>query len=248
VNPLLAVESIGKSFGTRNVLTTASMWARPDRITVLLGRNGCGKTTLVKIAVGLLRADYGVVIYQGVRTLRPRLHEMARNGLYYLPERNLLSPAFALRDHFRAVKRLVPDADVAGATELLRLHEFIDRKSRSLSGGERRRAEIAIAVARKPTCLLADEPYMGIMPTDAELITRAFRKLASQGCAVLVTGHEVRTLLDLADEVIWQTAGTTHHIGTPAQAQRNHQFRREYLGPGFTPPRDASASDAGSRP
>jgi lipopolysaccharide export system ATP-binding protein len=233
VNALLAVESIGKSFGMRNVLTTASMWAQPKRITVLLGRNGCGKTTLVKIAVGLIRADYGVVIYRGVRTLRPRLHELARSGLYYLPERNLLSPAFTLGEHFGAVERLVPDAKTEAAIELLRLHEFIDRKPGALSGGERRRAEIAIAVARRPMCLLADEPYMGIMPNDVELISRAFRELADHGCALVVTGHEVRTLLDVADDVIWQTAGTTHHIGTPDQAQRNHQFRREYLGPGF---------------
>jgi len=224
------------------------MWAHPSRITVLLGRNGCGKTTLVKITVGLLRADYGVVIYRGLRSLKPRLHQLARTGLYYLPERNLLSSAFTLREHFRAVRRLVPESNVEGAVELLRLGEFIDRKPRALSGGERRRAEIAIALARRPICLVADEPYMGIMPTDTELITRAFRELAGQGCGVLVTGHEVRTLLDLADEVIWQTAGTTHHIGTPEQAQRNHQFRREYLGPGFAAPCDAPGRDAGSPP
>ncbi|UCG86797.1 MAG: ATP-binding cassette domain-containing protein [Gemmatimonadota bacterium] len=247
MNPLLAVESIGKSFGTRIVLRTASMWAHPSRITVLLGRNGCGKTTLVKITVGLLRADYGVVIYRGLRSLKPRLHRLARTGLYYLPERNLLSSAFTLREHLRAVNRLVPESDVEGAVELLRLGEFIDRKPRSLSGGELRRAEIAIALARRPICLLADEPYMGIMPTDTELITRAFRELAGEGCAVLVTGHEVRTLLELADDVIWQTGGTTHHIGTPDQAQLHHEFRRDYLGPGFAANRGSPEPGGGSR-
>ena len=227
---LLAVESVGKSFGTRKVLTTASIWARPGKVTVLLGRNGCGKTTLVKIAIGLLKADYGVVIYHGERMLRPRLHRLARDGLFYLPERNLLSPAFTIGEHFRTVSRLVRDSDVVHAVESLRIGDLLDRKPRTLSGGERRRCEVAVALARNPRCLLADEPYLGIMPTDTELLSRAFRALAGQGCAVLVTGHEVRTLLALADEVLWQTAGTTHHIGTVEQAAEHHQFRREYLG------------------
>ncbi len=230
MKPLLAVESIGKSFGARDVLKSASMWARPGAVTVLLGRNGCGKTTLVKISIGLVRADYGVVIYDDQRTLRPRLHELARRGLYYLPERNLLSPAFTVRDHLRAVEKLVPDSNAPHAVELLRVGEFLGRKPRTLSGGERRRCEVAIALARNPRCLLADEPYMGIMPIDAELITTGFRELADDGCAVLVTGHEVRTMLEVADEVIWQTAGTTHYIGSAEHATQNHQFRREYLG------------------
>jgi ABC-type multidrug transport system ATPase subunit len=247
VKPLLAVESIGKSFGTRDVLTTASVWAYPGTITVLLGRNGCGKTTLVRVAVGLVRADYGVVIYRGERCLRPRLHELARNGLYYLPERALLSPAFNLQRHFEAVSALVPEAHVESAVELLRLQQFMHRKPGSLSNGERRRAEVATALARNPRCLLADEPYLGIMPTDSELITRALRELAGLGCAVLVTGHEVRTLLNLADDVIWQTGGTTQNIGTPDQALRNHQFCREYLGPGFGLPHSSRQAGGESR-
>jgi ABC-type multidrug transport system ATPase subunit len=230
VNTLLAAESIGKSFGTRNVLTTASLWARPGTVTALLGRNGCGKTTLVKIAIGLMKADYGVVIYDGTRMIRPRLHELARGGLIYLPERNLLSPAFTVGQHLRAVTRLVPESDVDRAVELLRVGELLARKPRKLSGGERRRCEVAVALARNPRCLLADEPYLGLMPTDTELLSAVFRELAADGCAVLLTGHEVRVLLGVADEVLWQTAGTTHHIGTPEQASQHHQFRHEYLG------------------
>jgi ABC-type multidrug transport system ATPase subunit len=231
VNPLLAAESIGKSFGARNVLSTASMWAQTGEVTVLLGRNGCGKTTMVKITIGQLRADYGVVIYDGQRTFRPKLPDLARAGLFYLPERNLLSPAFTIREHLQAVQVLIPNSTVDRAVALLRIGEFLDRKSGTLSGGERRRCEVAVAVARSPRCLLADEPYMGIMPTDAILLTETFRRLAhDEGCAVLVTGHEVNTLLELADGVIWHTAGTTHHLGTSEQAQLHDQFRREYLG------------------
>ncbi|UCD25710.1 MAG: ATP-binding cassette domain-containing protein [Gemmatimonadota bacterium] len=230
MNSLLAVESLGKSFGARTVLKSASVWARPGVVTVLLGRNGCGKTTLVKITIGLVRADYGLVIYDDQRMPRPRLHRLARRGLFYLPERNLLSPSFTVHEHLHAVKKLMSDSRIDQAVETLRIEEFLDRKPTSLSGGERRRCEVAVAMARNPRCLLADEPFMGIMPTDMELIAKGFRGLAGEGCALLVTGHEVHAMLQVADEVIWQTAGTTHHLGSPEQANGNHQFRREYLG------------------
>ncbi len=85
MNPILAAESIGKSFGRRTVLTAAGVWAMPGRTSVVLGRNGCGKTTLLRIACGLLRPDYGVVIFRGERLLRPKLWKMARQGLFFYP-------------------------------------------------------------------------------------------------------------------------------------------------------------------
>jgi ABC-type branched-subunit amino acid transport system ATPase component len=85
-------------------------------------------------------------------------------------------------------------------------------------------------VARKPDCLLADEPLQGLAPLDAELVGQALRSMARCGCAVIASGHEVPALLEVADEVVWQTAGTTHLLGSPDQARSNHQFVREYLG------------------
>ena len=120
-------------------------------------------------------------------------------------------------------------ATVAAAIETTRLGDLIDRRPRSLSGGEARRAEIALAIARSPRCLLADEPFLGIVPADAERLALAFRRLAHAGCAVVVTGHETGVLLELADDVLWQTAGTTHALGPPATARRHDQLRREYL-------------------
>jgi ABC-type lipopolysaccharide export system ATPase subunit len=98
-----------------------------------------------------------------------------------------------------------------------------------------RRAEVAVAVARNPVCLLADEPFAGIAPTDQARIARVLRRLRDRGCALVVTGHEVPEMLDIADEVVWMTAGTTHGLGTPAQAAASNQFRREYLGIGRAP-------------
>ena len=116
------------------------------------------------------------------------------------------------------------------AIETLKLPALLDQPGVELSGGEQRRAEVALAWIREPRCLLADEPFAGINPSDGELIAGALRGLAERGCAILVTGHEVRQLLDLADEVIWMAGGTTHGLGSPVAAVENHQFRREYLG------------------
>lgn len=229
VTPTLAAESIGKSFGRRTVLTSAGLWATPGRITAVLGRNGCGKTTLLRIACGLLRPDYGVVIFQGERLLHPRLWQLARRGLFFLPERSLLHRGVACADHFAAISLHHSATGVADAISELRLGELLDRKPGQLSGGERRRIEVGLAVARNPLCLVADEPFLGIMPGDGEILQHALRRLAEQGCAIVVTGHEVRKLLDVADEVLWHTAGTTHFLGTPGQARRHDQFRREYL-------------------
>lgn len=231
---VLQADSIGKRFGRRTVLSASTLWAREGRIVALLGRNGSGKTTLLKIAAGWMAPDWGLVIYRGERASRARLWRLARHGLFYLPDRGLLSPAFTLRRHFDAVAHHAPEARVRDAVELLALADLLDRKRRTLSGGERRRAAVAVALARQPACLLADEPFHGIEPKDAEVLSDAFRSLARSGCAVVVTGHETPTLLDLADDVLWQTAGTTHALGPPGAALANDLFRRDYLGEGVT--------------
>jgi ABC-type multidrug transport system ATPase subunit len=229
MKPILAAESIGKSFGRRVVLTAAGLWATPGRITAVLGRNGCGKTTLLRIACGVLRPDYGVVIFEEQRLLHPKLWQLARRGLFFLPERSLLHWGMSCACHYDAISHHYPDARVDEAVDLLRLNDLMDRKPSQLSGGEKRRMEVGLALARRPTCLLADEPFLGIMPTDGDLLQLAFRELADAGVAVVVTGHEVRSLLDMADDVVWHTAGTTHVLGSPTAAREHDQFRREYL-------------------
>lgn len=229
---VLQADSIAKSFGRRRVLTAATLLAIPRTVTVLLGRNGAGKSTLLKIAAGWLRPDDGVVIYKGGRYTRPRLVDLARRGLFFLPDRGLLDPTHSLRRQVAAVAARFPAARerFAHALELLHLETLADRAVDSLSGGEWRRAEVAVALARGPDCLLADEPYLGIAPADADVLSAAFRTLAAEGCAVVITGHEVGILLDVADQVVWQTAGTTHHLGSPDTVEAHDQFRREYLG------------------
>lgn len=228
---IFLADSIGKSFGRRTILSAATIMAHAGRITALVGRNGEGKTTLLRSAVGLLAPDHGVVVFRDERHTRPRLARLARRGLYFLPDRGLLSPAMTVREHLTALASRVPEARAAEAIERLALDDFLDRKLRTLSTGERRRVELGMAAARDPLCLLADEPFLAIMPKDGLLVAAVLRALAARGCAVVISGHEVPQLFDLADEVVWQTAGTTHALGPPDAARRYDQFRREYLGP-----------------
>jgi ABC-type multidrug transport system ATPase subunit len=229
--PLFAADSIGKAFGQRTILKAASVWAAAGRITVLFGRNGCGKSTLLKIGAGQLRADHGVVLFAGRAYLRPRLSELASRGLFYLPDRDLLSRRLTVREQIRAVEWRFGGSRTGEILRLLGITSLLDQTPVELSGGERRRAEIAAAWIRAPRCLLADEPFAGINPGDADVIAEAFRGMARQGCAIVITGHEVRQLLDTADDIVWMAAGTTHGMGTPEKAVQHEQFRREYLGP-----------------
>ncbi len=111
------------------------------------------------------------------------------------------------------------------------VEDLLWKVSSEMSGGEVRRAEMSLVLARKPRCLIADEPLAKIAPKDKAAVSGAIRKLAEEGCAVLITGHEVESLMSLADEVVWVVAGTTHWLGSPASAKDHFQFRQEYLGP-----------------
>ncbi len=197
---------------------------------MVLGRNGAGKSTLLKIAAGRIAPDSGAVHYDGRVHLRASLRKFALLGLFYLPDHDLLSNAFTVRRQLEMIRRRFDGGDVNDAAGRLDILDVLDRRPFRLSGGERRRAEVAAALVRKPTCLLADEPLRGIDPKDAEDITRVLSELAADGTAVVITGHEVSCLLEAADHVTWCTSGTTYELGPPAVATQHDQFRREYLG------------------
>jgi len=225
----LRLDSFGKKFGLRTVLKSASAWAWPGRITLLMGRNGCGKTTLLRCGLGFTRAEFGVVLFDG-SPVTGGLPALSREGVVFLPDRRLLSPRLTLREHataFTSVRGADLSATVAAP---LSVEDVLDSRPSQMSGGERRRAEIWLTVAAASTCLIADEPFLGITPADRHRVAAAFRARAATGTAILVTGHEVEDLFDLADEVIWMVAGTTHGLGSPDEAARHAQFRLEYLG------------------
>lgn len=228
--PILVADSVGKRFGPRQVLKGATLTVPRGRVTALLGRNGSGKTTLLRVAAGLLRPDYGTVRLDGEIHESPRLPRLARRGLFFLPERDLLPPWPEVGRLVSMVSRRYGGAEPAGLVERLDLDGVAAQPVRELSGGERRRVELAVAAARSPRVLLADEPFLGIPPSDRQIVARELRMLADVGCATVVTGHEVEGLLELSDGVTWLTAGTTRWLGTPDEASRYPEFRLQYLG------------------
>jgi ABC-type multidrug transport system ATPase subunit len=230
VTILLRADSIAKSFTGRRVLSAATLRAVPGELRVLFGRNGIGKSTLLQIAAGVQQPDGGVVEFGGRARLRVTLPMLAREGLFFLPDRDLLSPKFPVRRQLEFFRRQFSGADIEESAERMGIAARLDQLPPSLSGGELRRAELATVLVRRPTCLLADEPYRGVAPADAEVLTCTFRALAANGCAVVVTGHEVPTLMDAADHVSWCTTGTTYELGPPVLAATHEAFRREYLG------------------
>lgn len=226
---LLAAESIGKTFGTCRILASARLEARVGRVTLVAGRNGTGKSTLLKIAAGYLAPDYGVIRFRGKAFMRTHLYRLAREGLFYLPDRNLLSPSITLRNQLVVASKRFDGNAVDAAAELFGIASVLNLPPRSLSSGELRRAELCLAVVRAPACLIADEPLRGIDPKDAELLLQQFRALAKSGCAVVISGHDVKLLMHFADTVVWVTSGTSYVLGSPAEALANERFRREYL-------------------
>ncbi len=230
---LFVADSIGVSFGTTTILKAATCWARPGKVTLLMGRNGSGKTTLLRAALGLGPLHQGTVRFGSEVSLRPRLSTFARSGMYFLPAGDSLSRGLTLRWHLKALEKEFGSSSGSNLMDSLGLSPFLGHTPFEMSGGEERKAEIVMALARNPICLLADEPLNGIAPKDQEVVATAIRDLADSGAAVLVTGHEVRALLELSDDLIWPTAGTTHGLGTTTEALGHDQFRREYLGAGY---------------
>jgi ABC-type multidrug transport system ATPase subunit len=228
---MFTADSLGVSFRDRQVLKAATVWAKAGQVTVLLGRNGCGKTTLIRAALGLCRREFGVVQFADRVYERPRLSTLARRGLFYLPDRGLLSWRRTVNWHLRAMSQSVRHPLDLGSIAWLDIESLRRKTAKKMSGGERRRVEVGLALLRRPSCLIADEPLAEVSPADRQRVAQGIRELAGHGCAVLVTGHEVDDLLDLADIVVWMVGGTTHWLGTPAEAQSHDQFRLDYLGP-----------------
>jgi len=227
---ILEADSISRSFGDRRVLSSARLTASRGEVVGILGRMGTGKSTLLKICAGVERADSGWVKFTDVQYSRPRLSVLAMRGMFYLAELNNLVSMMTPRQHLDRIEKRFGAGDRDRVVELLDIGELMDSPIESLSGGEVRRVEIALAIVRRPLCLLADEPFRGLDPKVCELLGVSLRLLAAGGCAVVITGHQVNTLKPFLDSVTWVTSGTTYQLGNVGEAWANDAFAREYLG------------------
>jgi ABC-type multidrug transport system ATPase subunit len=228
---VLVADCAAKRFGERWVLHSASLRATSGELRALLGRNGAGKSTLLKIAAGIIRPDAGTVRFRGVAFEKPSLASLAREGLCFVPDHDLLSNAFSIREHFQFAQHANGSDDTTRVAERLKIDKLLAARPFELSSGERRRAEVGFALLRRPACLLVDEPLRNISPIDAEELLRVLVEMARGGCAVVITGHEVPALMAAADHITWCTSGTTYEMGPGFMARTDERFMRDYLGP-----------------
>ncbi len=238
-NEGLFVDSIGRSFGGRAVVKSVSLRLRRGEVAGLLGPNGAGKTTCFYMITGLVPVEYGSIYLDGEDITGQPMYQRARLGVGYLPqeasifrgmtvEENVLS-VVELREHDRAKAM----ADTTRLLEELRISHLRQASAMALSGGERRRVEIARALASEPSFMLLDEPFAGIDPLAIADIREVIVYLATRGIGVLITDHNVRETLDIIDRASIIHGGEVLFEGTPAEIIANPEVRRVYLGEAF---------------
>lgn len=236
----LEVVSIAKSYDKRAVLTDISLSVAKGEVLGLLGPNGAGKTTCFYSIMGLVRPDSGRILLDGVDITKLPMYRRAILGLGYLPQETSIFRGMTVEQNIACVLELMePDPDVR-AQELERLlEEFHITGLRSspamaLSGGERRRCEIARALAARPSIMLLDEPFAGIDPLSIADIRGLVKDLKTRGIGVLITDHNVRETLDIVDRACIIYGGQVLFSGSPEALVADENVRRLYLGEGFT--------------
>ncbi|QFU24495.1 LPS export ABC transporter ATP-binding protein [Shewanella eurypsychrophilus] len=236
----LKAVNLAKSYKNRAVVQDVSITVKTGQIVGLLGPNGAGKTTTFYMVVGLVQSDKGrILIDDDDLTLDP-MHLRARKGIGYLPQEASIFRKLSVRDNIMAVLQTRSDLDSNGRDEQLEslLEEFHithirDSQGMALSGGERRRVEIARALAANPQFILLDEPFAGVDPISVIDIKKIIEQLKSRGLGVLITDHNVRETLDVCERAYIVSHGNLIAEGTPAEILDNQQVRAVYLGEQF---------------
>ena len=228
-----------KSFGSRQVVRGVSIYVRRGEAVGLLGPNGAGKTTVFYMITGLIKADRGAIELDGHDVTKLPMYQRARLGIGYLPQEASIFRGLTVEQNIRAVLEVVEPSRKKREAELDSLLDEFNitrlRKSPSiaLSGGERRRVEIARALATRPNYMLLDEPFAGIDPIAVGDIQDLVRHLTNRGIGVLITDHNVRETLGLTDRAYIVYAGEILTEGSPDEIVANPDVRRLYLGEEF---------------
>ena len=241
----LEAHHLQKAYGSRKVVHDVSVQVDKGEVVGLLGPNGAGKTTSFYMIVGLVRADGGQILIDGEDVTRMPIHKRSRMGLSYLPQEASIFRKLTVAENVRAILELQTDAQGRGLsstdiekrlTELLndlRVDHLRDSPAVALSGGERRRVEIARALATDPRFILLDEPFAGIDPIAVIEIQRIIAFLKQRGIGVLITDHNVRETLGICDHAYIISEGRVLAEGTPDEIVANADVRRVYLGEHF---------------
>ena len=245
VTSRLEAHHLKKAYGSRKVVHDVSVQVGKGEVVGLLGPNGAGKTTSFYMIVGLVRADAGRISIDGQAVERMPIHKRSRMGLSYLPQEASIFRKLNVEENIRAVLELqhdeaglpLSDAEIRRRTDTLlhdlRVEHIRDSPAPALSGGERRRVEIARALASQPRFILLDEPFAGIDPIAVIEIQRIVGFLKARGIGVLITDHNVRETLGICDRAYIISDGHVLARGTPAEIVNNADVRRVYLGEHF---------------
>jgi lipopolysaccharide export system ATP-binding protein len=241
----LEARHLAKTYGSRKVVKDVSMTVQKGEVVGLLGPNGAGKTTSFYMIVGLVRCDGGDILIDGQSVGNMPIHQRSRLGLSYLPQEASIFRKLNVEDNVRAVLELQTDAagqplsaaaieqQLTSLLQELRVEHLRKSPSLALSGGERRRVEIARALASNPRFILLDEPFAGIDPIAVIEIQRIIGFLKEHGIGVLITDHNVRETLGICDHAFIISDGTVLAQGTPEEIVENPDVRRVYLGEHF---------------
>ena len=237
---MLTAAGLAKSYRSRQVVRDFGLSLRPGEVVGLLGPNGAGKTTCFYMIVGLVPADAGSITLDGRDITADPMYSRAKLGVGYLPQEPSVFRKLSVADNLRLVLELRGDLDKAGAErelaglmDELQVAHVADQIGASLSGGERRRVEIARALAARPRLMLLDEPFAGVDPISVGEIQRIVGHLKARGIGVLITDHNVRETLGICDRAYILSEGSVLAQGAPDALLANPDVRRVYLGESF---------------
>ncbi|MFU8821870.1 MAG: LPS export ABC transporter ATP-binding protein [Gammaproteobacteria bacterium] len=236
----LRAEGIAKSYRSRQVVRDLSLSISSGEVVGLLGPNGAGKTTAFYMIVGLVPCDSGRILLDDLNLTALPMHRRARLGVGYLPQEASVFRGLSVEDNILAVLETRKELDALGRRQLLEelleelnIGHIRDGKGLSLSGGERRRVEIARALAAEPAFILLDEPFAGVDPISVLDIQRIIGHLRDRGIGVLITDHNVRETLGICGRAFILNAGEVIASGTADEILANRQVREVYLGEHF---------------
>ncbi|MDC0195201.1 LPS export ABC transporter ATP-binding protein [Alphaproteobacteria bacterium] len=239
LNDGLEINRISKSFGNKKILNDISIKIKRGEIVGLLGPNGAGKTTTFYIIVGLLKSDTGTIILDKVDISNMPIYLRGKKGLSYLPQEPSIFRGMNVEDNLMSIIEIIEEDKLKHKIILENLLNEFEinhvRKSQAvvLSGGERRRLEIARTLASNPNYLLLDEPLTGIDPVSIEEIKIIIKKLKEKKIGVLITDHNVRETLKIVDKVYIVNEGSIFFDGLPEDAINNEKIKKFYLGQNF---------------
>jgi lipopolysaccharide export system ATP-binding protein len=236
---ILVAEAVTKSYNGRRVVNGVHVQIRGGEIIGLLGPNGAGKTTTFHMMVGLIQPDEGKVLLNNEDLTDAPIYERARAGISYLPQESSVFRRLTVAENLVAILQTL-DLNAAEQQErcqalmqMLGVHHLADQKAFTLSGGERRRVEIARALVLSPYFVLLDEPFTGVDPIAVAEIQKIIRKLTASGIGILITDHNVRETLGICDRAYILSEGTILEEGTPEKIASSARARKFYLGEGF---------------